>query len=418
MKFCLFSAYCKHCSHFPDIESSPVCDECLACPAREETRKPLNYDGDYTVDEYFSYRDISRIVPYLYETKYDYISYDVAKSHYDAGAASADIPGCTSVRSGNFYGRNLDWFYNNQAEFVVHTDHVLGVAGGFKNLTDSFVQTGKFDGSYPILPFQMYDGINDHGVVASTNVVPTSYPSPRSKPRKSQRDHVCTLMLVRYILDNFTSASEAVHYIQDYVEVFHPKSIYGYGYEMHFMVADATDTFALEFINGQTEIIDISNRPVMTNFHLYGVRTDQSGNVYTPETQHGVFNAYDANGIALLGSGLERYNLAVNGAPSADSLVAMRNLMKSLRYTKAYSTSPNPSDPFWYTEFVGNRDLTVKSSVAEYQPVVDIAGQMYLERTREMDTTWQTTHTSIYDISKRELHLMVQEQDTEYVFHI
>lgn len=34
---------CKTCVHFKDDESEDICNECLNCPAREDSHTPINH---------------------------------------------------------------------------------------------------------------------------------------------------------------------------------------------------------------------------------------------------------------------------------------------------------------------------------------------------------------------------------------
>lgn len=79
--------------------------------------------------------------------------------------------------------------------------------------------------------------------------------------------------------------------------------------------------------------------------------------------------------ITDYGGGLERYNLIVNNYTKASTLLGMKRMMESLRYSRAYPSSANPAN--WYTEFVGVRDLTVASPVSDYEPVMDIVSEYY-----------------------------------------
>lgn len=38
-----FSEYCKHCFYANTDENQVPCDECLSCPANENSHKPINF---------------------------------------------------------------------------------------------------------------------------------------------------------------------------------------------------------------------------------------------------------------------------------------------------------------------------------------------------------------------------------------
>lgn len=99
----------------------------------------------------------------------------------------------------------------------------------------------------------------------------------------------------------------------------------------------------------------------------------------------------------------------------------MRGILNCLKYTNAYITSEHPSDPYWYTEFVGINELTVVSSVSDYAQTVSNAGQEYINRSRLSENVWQTVHSVIYDINPSNvptMYLVVQEDNKELVFKL
>lgn len=419
-----FEEYCPHCSHNKTEETDEPCNECLATPYNKYSHKPLNYDGQYTMPENKGeYKSIKKIKDYLYEIEYDSLNYEFANDHYNNGSDISGFKGCSSVRNGNWYGRNLDWTYDNTAEFVVRTPRIgrryssIGVSGALSRLTNDFVESGQYDNAYKLIPFQLQDGINEHGVVANMNVVPVENGTHNiGVPMFDISQRVCALTLVRFILDRFKTAHEAVQFIRDHVLVYFPRSLHRYGYETHIMIADKTDTYLLEFIGNRTEIVDISSRPYTTNFYEFGVRFNSDGTVYTPETQDEMHNAIGTNNITPHGSGLERFNYISQHYAGSNSKSGMRSLMNDLTYTRAYNTSSHPSNPYWYTEFVGQRDLTVIDRIEKYSEVVDIAGQMFLNRSRADGQTWHTVHSSVYNISDKKLYLITQEDGVEYEF--
>ena len=93
--------------------------------------------------------------------------------------------------------------------------------------------------------------------------------------------------------------------------------------------------------------------------------------------------------------------------------------MNDLMYYHTYTTSKSPASPFWDTEYVGLNNLVCNSKLVEFTPVENIVGEYYLKRTRDSGDTWQTTHSSVYDITHKELYIVVQEdQSAEYKFGI
>lgn len=66
---------------------------------------------------------------YTYEASFSDLSYKDAIKYFEENfhnrenvLTTTTIPygACSSVRNGNFYGRNYDWYYNKNTTFVVH----------------------------------------------------------------------------------------------------------------------------------------------------------------------------------------------------------------------------------------------------------------------------------------------------------
>lgn len=352
-----------------------------------------------------AYSSITKVEDYLYETEYEKLDYKKAEEFFKTYAGEKS--GCSAVRKGNIYGRNYDWYYDDRCSFIVRTsaaegrNSVLGVSGGVPSLTKTLVEAGKYSEMFRYMPFLLLDGINEHGVVCSINVVPKGDMgvTTGTVPKVEERERINQVMLVRYILDNFQSAEEAVSYISNYVSVFAPGSI-----ETHFMVADENNTYSIEFINNETVIRELE-KPYMTNFYLENVGyTD--GHV-------------DFSTVTDYGSGLERFDLITDEYSSVSDVNSMAALMDSLKYTNAYDKT---REDFWYTEFVGDYTkegygkVKVTSTPEEFEPVVDIAVSRFENRSRFVLDTWQTVHSSIYEIEDRKLTIKCQEGSIPYEF--
>lgn len=363
-----------------------------------------------------------RIKRFAYEAWYKDIDYENAFQHYKEGGDIPVLGACSAVRNGNFYGRNLDWKYDNSAEFLVHVPKIagrhasIGVAGGLTSLTDEFVVGGEYSPLYKIIPFNLYDGINDAGVVANMNVVPNEKNGNYITPLLDQEVELPATMVVRYILDNFGSAYDAVSYIYEHAAVYFPKALHDMDYELHFMVADANSTYVVEFIDGHAVVTE---GEMITNFYLDGVSFNMDGTVYTPGTMDADHDAAKTNMITPHGSGLERWNLIVGGYAGTDSATGMRAMLDELTYTKTYSTAEEPSDPFWYTEYVGG-ELTVDTPASEFADIVAEYGETFSGRSRDdVDPfTWQTVHSVVYNISDKTASVVFQEDGDEILFRL
>lgn len=418
-----FEDYCGSCIHRKLNENDDPCNDCLTISAREDSHKPEYYEKDNRKVGPGYYKFIRKVQPYLYSVGYDLLDYSKAYSYFDK---DIDIPtpgACSAVRKGKLYGRNFDWYYSNQAEFIVRTNKssthyaTIGVAGGFSKLTDEYVSRVHMDDLYYILPFQLQDGINSQGLVMSINVVPADKGHNKTVPTVSLRETMSALMLIRFVLDNFASAQKAANYIREHVSVYFPKVLHNMDYEAHFMLADRNCTYAIEFVDNETVVMDISNKPFMTNFHLAGVSFNEAGNVVTPEYSTSTINPVTINHITEHGSGLERYNLINEVYEGIDKIEGMKDLMTDLLYTRAYKSSAIPSNPYWYSEFVGG-DIKLNSDISLINSVANRADELYLERSRDTAKTWQTMHSSIYDLETLKLHITCQENNEEILFNL
>lgn len=415
-----FNQYCFRCKYDHVSEDKTPCDECLSNPVNYFSHKPVKFKKRNGIVKGY-YTKIRRLGDYIYETWFDSLDYGYAANYYEK---NLDIPqmGCTSVRKGSLYGRNLDWTYDDSAEFVVHVNYpykFVGVAGGIKGLEDWYVKKGTPDARYKLIPFQVYDGINEYGVVANMNVVPgtdVGLNGP-SIPETCELEKIAAPSLVSYILNHFETAKSAVEFIRDFASVYFTTTTHKMGYELHYMVADKDNTYCLEFINEHAVITDISDKPIMTNFYLNDVIFNDDGSVYTPETQYGGFNAIDFNHITPYGSGLERYNWVRDNIDSIYYTEDMQAFMEMLKYTEAYTNGLDSIMLYWYTEFAGINGLTCANKIEDYIPVVANAHNKYYNRSRKTAETWHTVHTSVYDMDICKLYLNVQEDyETVYEF--
>lgn len=413
-KFVDFDRYCPRCSHQAKAGTLEPCSECLDIPARKYSHMPEYFDETKPEPKEVKGMPtaLRRVAEYLYEADYADIDYDAAKEYLKTDA-DLEMPGaCSAFKKGTRYCRNFDWTYDHSAEFIVDVQppkasgrfRTKGICGGIKIFTEEFVKNNMNDDNdlYAILPFLMRDGINERGLFAEINVVPTwdIRNENTSVPNISEKNQISALMLVRYVLDNFSTAYAAVRYLKYFVSIYFPKALHKMGYECHWMIGDNTNTYCVEIIDNEVEIIDITAIPFLTNFHLHNVEFEDDGTVYTPATQDETHNAVDTNHIHPLGSGLERYNYIVRNVMDTSYWV----IAKGLNYTNSYKL-----DTEWLTEFVGLRGLQADSDPEDFEPVVAAAHEAYISRNRDYGDTWQTCHTAIYNPDTYTLMLSTQE---------
>lgn len=339
------------------------------------------------------YTEPKQIAPYLYEMTFT--DYTVDKENVTHNSMEAF--GCSSVRNGNYYGRNFDYIFNDSPEFVVHvtaTDdrHAsLGVATHY-GLRESNLLKGEYDKQLELIPNLTLDGINDAGVIASINVVPGKEDVGELTGTNPAGDPLHAAYVVRYILDNADSADEAVNLLK-------ARNIYGSAVSdlyIHVMIADPTKTYVVEFIDNKLVAEEkTGDNQIMTNFY-----------VNLPElTEHS--------------SGVERYQILKDNYAEGDSMVGMRNLMARVKYSNAYSYS---NEPVWYSESVPQSIINnpTEEQYEYYMEKYDNIRKDYWNyvtndiRNPANPAFWHTTHNSVYDIEKRMLRVTVQENYSDY----
>ena len=349
--------------------------------------------------------NLTKVDDYMYNIVYNEIDSAYAKefirnNYFNIAGA------CSSVRKGNFFGRNYDWKYDKTAYYIVNVTHEaakyssIGIAGGFSRMTNDFAESGQTSDLYRVLPYATLDGINEKGVVANINVVPAGDKGRTTGtiPTGEHRETLCQMSLVRYVLDNFATAQDAVDDIVDHVSVYAP-NVAGAS-ELHLMIADANNTFVIEFINNQTVVRDMESyydgRTYMTNFYLDGTTVNSDNHI-------------NFSSVTDYGSGLERYNIISDGFNNVNSVATMTELMTSLNFTNAYQSTTSPA---WNTEFVSEeRGLTVHSASNDFEPIVNAAIAGFADATRN-GKYWITCHTSVYDIQTKKMYLIFQENSS------
>lgn len=391
-----------------------------------------NLEGAKTLQEVVNdkplpYPALKKINEFAYDIYCDYLDYEYAIKYYQEEHQSDYIGSCSSVHKDYYYGRNFDWIYNDDVEFVVETPRKLGrhasvcVCGHVPGITKETIENGEYSEYYKIIPFKVVDGINDAGVCTNTNVVPIEGEISQhgtTVPYIETRHTLCSRMLPRFILDNFSNAKEAAEYIRDYVAVFDdPSLVIPHHYGLHVMVADKTRTFIIEFINidgtWRNNLIE-NGVYVMTNFQLSNVSFNDDESVYSPEDHFSdeTKDPVSASKVTPHGSGLERYNIANSLVDSIASESDMRELMDRLTYTNAYKD--REGEPVWYSEFVGNNeeygiDLRLDSSEELFNSVYEYAKEVFERRSRETGETWQTVHSCVYNLNDASVSIIFQE---------
>lgn len=366
------------------------------------------------------YESLSLAEDYLFTANYEVLDYDYAAKYFKENYPA--VGGCSTVRKGNYMLRHYDWLYNEQATFRINVFHkgdtyashgIASLKGLDKDFVNSVIESteDKDLSLFKILPFFMLDGENEFGVTASINVVPQDKgKTSGTVPLVREKDRINVFMLIRYVLDRFSSAKKAVRYLRDYVSIYVPETE-KFHYECHFIIADKDESYLVEFINNELKFT-LMEKSYITNFHLEGVLIDE-------ETSH-----VDISTVEPFGMGIERYNIIADAFENLEDIDDFRNLREQLLYTKAYTETENP----WYTEFTGDYSdsghgiLTVQSDPSEFDWILNHERERFTERSRDPDSenygTWQTVHAVIYDIPNRTLHVTSQENSKEFTFSL
>ena len=380
------------------------------------------------------YSTVKHIAPYLHEITYDDYRYD----EDEETTKGAEAFGCSSVRNGDFYGRNFDYIFNDTPEFVVRVKakknrHAsIGIATHF-GLREKKLLKGEYKKQLELVPNLTLDGINDAGVICSHNVVSmeakTAGVTPETNPNAAKKIH--QLFVPRYILDNAGSVDEAIKLLQD--PGLNIQGNLNGDHFLHVMIADKDKTAIVEFFaqpghNHFDVVVDYKtgNQQIMTNYYC---------------NNHPTFTNKEKNGD-------ERYEILKAGYETSNSFAGMEALMKQVMFSRAYRYSHNrvpmrvdwtdPQDEKikykgdlnseWYSEFVDYSKIYEEDPETgkplfdwnSYLVELTLFKQDYWNarlldvRNPAEPNFWQTTHNSTYDMKEKHLRVVVQEEYETY----
>lgn len=339
---------------------------------------------------------LTKVADYLYEITVD--DYCDTIPNCLVSLVGKDF-GCSAVRNGNFYGRNLDFFVSEIAEIVVHTTakegrHASVGVGRLNQCTGEELEAGISPEQMNILPWGMFDGINDAGLFCNVNVTPAEDAGAPNIGTNPGKPELSSAFMVRALLDNCATVDEAIQFINDHNIT--SKEVGGWYF--HFMIGDPEKTVVLELIDNKAVI---KEQNIMTNFYV---------NLLPDLTPHA--------------DGIERYNiLKENYAEGGESMEGMWNLLKRVRFSQAYDPE---TKPFWKSEFYEGLPYTIdtplETILADSVVQLNILNfKSYRETgkyTPEMGL-WYTEHNSTYDIKARKLWVTVHElYDNKYEFEL
>lgn len=328
----------------------------------------------------------NKIADYLFEATVD--NYSSQSPNELLEKVTSDF-GCSAVRNGNYYGRNLDFFISEISEFVLRVPakenrHASIGVSRLMHMTDAEIEAGLTEEQLSILPWGTFDGINDAGLFCNMNVTPaedSGIPHTATNPDKPE---VNCVFLVRAILDNCANVDEAIDFVNNHNITGSNKMG---GFDLHFMIGDPQKNMILEFVDNKAVFVE---GYIMTNFLVSKL----------PElTPHA--------------DGVERYTiLSDNYAEGGESMEGMWNLLQRVKFSQAYDINTNP---FWKTEHLAGK-YDINNSVEEI--ISDSNIQRDIENFKNFKETghytpemrlWFTTHNSTYDIANKTLWITIRE---------
>ena len=333
---------------------------------------------------------------------------------------------CTSCRNGNFVGRNFDWGYDDVDECVMHIPAAEGRLASIGVVSWFFPEDlQKLFDVDSFLPELTMDGVNEKGVAINVNVVPGGDNGWTTGTNSNATRRLCAGFAVRTVLDNATNAAHAV-------EILESRDIYSLKpLEFHWMISDATESYVVECVSNALVVLKAKEaRPKMSNYYVthspsvgeYQVLTNAELTA-TEHTPHAM--------------GIERYANVSNGLEFVDSVEAMYTQMTNVWYKPKYlpgnekkywsdlNGAPVPGKDgerfaFGDEEKEGYEALRYKAFKqiqANYEEVLEYEQVYGIRDTLKNDPMLtngvvHTVHTSIYDIEKRRLCVVVQEDAT------
>ena len=404
------------------------------------------------------YHGLRKLAPYLHEIWYDDYVFD-----RNGETLSQDPkPACSSVRNGNFIGRNLDFYLDDTPEFIVHVaaDQKKGRLASVgvamhAGLREEGVAGGRYSRSYELVPNRTLDGINERGVAINQNVVAFNYSvvtgveGGEFTGTNPSGEDLNISFVTRFVLDHATSAAHAV-------ELLKARNLVGLsvsGDLLHYMISDAKETYIVEIVHNAL-VARRLDRTVMTNFNLNW----DNGNGRALEDGVSGWTIADypspADVVRDVGTGKSEAELSKFYAPHAEGVerfvrlrdnydegatfTGMRSLLRRVQYSQA---STFATQPYWYSDRCSvttdaiieyylklGYESTICNIYAYYGPYlygyIDWALEEYLmkdertyladkDRYRKSDTgVWLTVHNSTYDIERRMFAISVQEDYT------
>ena len=406
----------------------------------------------------YDYANMRTLAPFLHEIWYDDYVFDEGGETLSKDEKFA----CSSVRNGNFIGRNFDFFLDDKPEFVVHVaaDPEKGRLASVgmamhAGLREDGVTNGQYTASYDLVPNRMLDGINEKGVAINQNVVAydpevAAGPGREFHGTNPDGEDLNISFVTRMVLDRATNAAHAVELIKS-------RNLVGMsvsGDLLHYMISDPKETFVVEII---TNAVVARHFKMMTNFAINWdngnarALTDADNEVWTrdcyPEPTNLVVAAgnFDdatnalARYYALHAEGVERFIRLRDHYDEGATFEGMASLMRRAQYSQA---SYLETRPYWYSDrcsvaldkelvkagFPALANTHVLYGLKYYPSKTGMVGfrlDNFLDRElmayerecladkdahrKEDSGVWLTVHSTTYDIERRMFRIAAQE---------
>lgn len=328
------------------------------------------------------------------------------KNLVDAGTDTRTLRwGCSAVTNGRFYGRNLDYFRSNHPFFVIWADRgedtaaymgvtaspqlILNIAAT-QSIGEPDMESLQANKALLMsMPVDLMDGVNEHGVACNINMIDAQDSNLTDMGTKPGAPEIPAVNVVQFILSHATSAQHAVKLLEEHSIVFADNSP-----TLHWMISDSHHTYVVEVKDDKMHVTD--KHRVMTNYYLT-----------TPEmTPHSC--------------GIERADILRRYYNEGCSVEGMRQLMRRVTYSQAYSWN---TEPFWYSEFYDNHgegqhfSLSTPHNDKDYVAYINKSIEQFKSSsaTDNPNLVWETSYNAVYDMEAKTLRLTTCEKWDEYV---
>lgn len=312
---------------------------------------------------------------------------------------------CIGVVKGQYAAHNLDWLMLDEVEAVIRVkasnkrQASIGVSSCNPFLTKEDLKNTQFRLTNLILPAMTVDGVNESGVFACVNSAPKGEGLSDSTQweygkltttgtNPNSLNKLCTVLLVRYILDHAHSACRendprSAWRLINEVNWYAPSSEY-MNEEFHWLIADRDSCFILEFIDNKP--VMVRNEHILSNFYV---------GVNGGEQPHG--------------EGYERYHVAKKHYDEIESVDGMMHVLEHCWYSKLYQFSPTDTLRFRYS------DILLRRPEGEITPeFVALCDSLVSDETSIPDRDpeckrWATRHSVVYDLENLTLNICFDE---------